>query len=111
LAGGESQIKKKIGRASRIPRGLCCTIGRVCILCKSASRADGRKRLGSFIATDSSGEASDRKGPSHQRPESTYCGHRRPRRWTGQLGGERAYKGRLGKDRNLGETRHSIASA
>jgi len=27
------------------------------------------------------------------------------------MGGERAYKGRLGKDRNLGETRNSTASA
>jgi hypothetical protein len=30
--------------------------------------------------------------------------------WTPQLGGKRAYRGRLGKDRSLGESRHSSAS-
>ena len=45
-----------------------------------------------------------------RRPESTYCGRRRPRSWTPQLGGKRAYRGRLGKDRNACQSRHSIAS-
>jgi hypothetical protein len=35
------------------------------------------------------------------RPESTYCGRSGPRPWTGQLGGYRAFRGRLGNDRSV----------
>jgi hypothetical protein len=38
-------------------------------------------------------------------------GPSRSRFWTPQLGGERAYRGRLGKDRSLRESRLSSASA
>jgi hypothetical protein len=44
------------------------------------------------------------------RLESTFSGRRRPRPWTPQLGGKRAYSGRLGKDRSLDESQHSSAS-
>jgi len=43
-------------------------------------------------------------------PVSTYCGRSRPRPWMPQLGGKRAYSGRLGKDRSLDESQHSSAS-
>jgi hypothetical protein len=46
-----------------------------------------------------------------RRLESTYCGPSRQQPWTPQLGGTRAYKGRLGKDRTLRRSRRSIASA
>jgi hypothetical protein len=39
---------------------------------------------------------------------STYCGRSRPRPWTPQLGGERAYKDRLGKDWSPRQSRHSV---
>ena len=45
---------------------------------------------------------------AHPRP---YCCRTRSRPWTPQLGGLRAYRGRLGKDRSLHEGRPSIASA
>jgi hypothetical protein len=46
-----------------------------------------------------------------QRRESTYCGRSRPRPWTPQLGGKRAYEDRLGKDRSAPQSRHYIAGA
>ena len=49
----------------------------------------------------------DRSLRSPGRLESTLSGHTGPRPWTPQLGGERAYKGRLGKGRSLGHSRHS----
>src|SRR5271157_6146431 len=49
-------------------------------------------------------------GLSDGRPESTYCGRSRSRPWTPQLGGERAFRVLLGKDRCPGESRHSSAS-
>jgi len=45
------------------------------------------------------------------RPESTYCGRSRPRPWTPQLGGKRAYKGRRGKARFPRDSRRSIVSS
>ena len=47
----------------------------------------------------------------HGWPELTYCGRSRPRPWTPQLGGDRASRGRLGKDRSPRDSRHSIAGA
>jgi hypothetical protein len=41
---------------------------------------------------------------------STFSGPSRPRPWTPQLGGKRAYSGRLEKDRSPRQSRHSIAS-
>jgi PLD-like domain len=38
---------------------------------------------------------------------STFSGRSRAQPWTPQLGGEHAYRSRLGKDRSLGESRHS----
>jgi hypothetical protein len=38
-------------------------------------------------------------------------GRSRPRPWTPQLGGERAYKSRLSKDRNACQSCHSVATA
>src|SRR5580658_8251332 len=40
----------------------------------------------------------------------TYSGRSRPRPWTPQLGGNRAYRNRLGKDRSPRHGRHSIAN-
>src|ERR1700691_4608663 len=42
--------------------------------------------------------------------QSTRTGHCGSGRWTSQLGGKRAYSGRLGKDRSLDESQHSSAS-
>jgi hypothetical protein len=67
-------------------------------------KAEGRPRVGLTLSPRRRGIA--RSG----RQESTYCGRSRPRPWTPQLGGERAYMGYLGKDRNPGESRCSSAS-
>src|ERR1700677_1283898 len=48
--------------------------------------------------------------PMESRPHRVEGGHRWPPRAMSQKGGERAYKSHLGKDRNLGEIRHSAAS-
>ena len=46
-----------------------------------------------------------------ERPELTYCCRCRTRPWTPQLGGECAYRGRLGKYRSPRHSRHSIGNA
>ena len=74
---------------------------------------EGSRQDGPFLKEASN--ASDRPGAQRssqaiERPESTYCGRSRPRPWTPQLGGKRAYSGRLGKDRSLDESQHSSAS-
>jgi hypothetical protein len=44
-----------------------------------------------------------------RRLESTSSGHRRPRPWTPELGGQRPYRGRLGNDRSPRHSRHSVS--
>ncbi len=48
------------------------------------------------------------RAASGGRPESTLSGHTGPQPWTSRLGGERAYRGRLEKDRSPRDRRHSM---
>ena len=50
------------------------------------------------------------RSPPVERPQSTFNGRCRPWPCTPQMGGERAYERRLGKDRSARQSRHSIAS-
>ena len=74
------------------------------------SIVDGLRGTDWVLAFLSRHSVRDPLSTQSERPESTYCGRSKPRSWTPQLGGKRAYTRRLGKGGSPGESSRSFAS-